>query len=628
MVSRAQPPPRRGDTRASAQPAGAASELAPTIGATGAILAAAFVGFAPSLGLGWWREDYAWLFGPLHLSELLTDFANPDTLGRYRPLAKLLFAAVGSFGLEARLVSRLVCVALLAAGALALARWVSKLAGDRLAGALAALFYIANPRIAVVGTWIVLWSAQLYVIFASVALSALTPEAASDTKAMARRARAGVALAALIAALGSFEVAVNLPLAAAVLALTLGVRAWGAIGAGAVLAAGLSIAHVVAPGAPQSHHPTVHAIVANLGSVLDHEAELLIAAVLAALYGFARTARRRVTAGLVGVLVAGLVPGVLFPLAVDSYLFLLSYLAGAALVGIAVADAIGLVPASAARLARPAALASATVLAALVAHGSVSGLVEREWEMRDSRVLVDALAANDCLGHRPARIAPLGIDERDRRRAFLSRPGEPTVLSRLCGAPVTLELDPSAFAAPECPSNAYFLTRDGALVECAALAGSPELIAAATACGVPLDSPSLLRPEGVWSGPRIACVNVPRGEGIAASDPPVVLEGDQAVLRKTGSLSFAVPDDATRFTARLDRIRVFGAKRGATQPAIGRVFAYADAVLVTETNVGADDDKIGIELPVETAAVVTLWFEALSNDGPGLALFQPRFTKD
>lgn len=594
-----------------------------------AIVAAALVGFAPSLALGWWREDYTWLFGPLHPGELFTSFANPDTLGRYRPIAKLVFAAVGSLGLEARLLSRLVCVALLVAGALVLARWVSKLAGDRTAGAIAALFYVASPRIAVVGTWIVLWSAQLYVIFAGLALAAITPDARASGGACSPRA--GLLLAALLAALGSFEVAVNLPLAAALLGAAVGVRerrAWSAIGAGALAAAALAVAHVLAPGTPESHHPSVLALGRNLAGVLDHEAELWIPAALAAALGFARPARRRVTAALTAILAVGLLPGVLFPLAIDTYLFLLSYLAGAALVGLAVADAVALVPAAAARFVRPTLLAGATIGAALVAYGSVSGLVEREWEMRDSRVLVDALAASDCLGHRAAKVAPLGIDERDRRRAFLSRPGEPTVLSRLCGAPVLFELDPAALATPECGPDTYFLTRDGGLVECAALAGSPELVAAATACGVPLDSPSLLRPDGIWSGPRIACVNVPRGEGIAASDPPVVLEGDQAVMRKTGSLSFVVPDDAKRFTARLDRMRVFGEKPGAARAALGTVSVYADAGLVTQANVGVDDDKIGIELPVDTAAVVTLWFDALSNDGPGLVLFQPRFAKD
>ncbi|MBK7975074.1 MAG: hypothetical protein IPK07_17930 [Deltaproteobacteria bacterium] len=260
----------------------------------------------------------------------------------------------------------------------------------------------------------------------------------------------------------------------------------------------------------------------------------------------------------------------------------------------------------------------------------MTGLIEREWEMRDSRVLVDALATSDCLGHRPATIAPLGIDERDRRHAFLSRPGEPSVLSRLCGAPVLFELEPTTLITPECPADAYFLTRDGGLVECAALAAATELAAAAVACGVPLDSPSLLRPEGVWSGPRIACVNVPRGEGITASDPPVVLEGDQAVLRKTGSITFAVPDDAVRFTARLDRIRVFGAKAGdgAARPALGTISVYADTALATQVTIGSGDDRIGVETPVDAAAVVTVWFDARSNDGPGLVLFQPRFTKD
>ncbi|MBK7975075.1 MAG: hypothetical protein IPK07_17935 [Deltaproteobacteria bacterium] len=207
-----------------------------------AVTLAVLAGFAPSLRLGWWREDYAWLFGPLRIGDLLTDFANPDTLGRYRPLAKLVFAAVGALGLDARLVSRGMGLALLALGAMVLARWVARLTGDRLAGALAALFYVASPRIAVVGTWIVLWSAQLYVIFAGLALSALTPAApASGASTRGGGVRAGVVLAALIAALGSFEVAVNLPLAAAVLAAALGVRerrAWGAIGAGALLAAG------------------------------------------------------------------------------------------------------------------------------------------------------------------------------------------------------------------------------------------------------------------------------------------------------------------------------------------------------------------------------------------------------
>ncbi len=591
-------------------------------GAIAAVVLAGAVAYAPSLALGWWRDDYTWLFDPVDLGRLFTDLANGQVVGRFRPLQKLLSLAVGSLGLGARLPSRLVCVALVIATGIAAATWVNVLVRSRLAGALAGVLYVTSPRIAIMATWVSWWSSQLCVLFAVLALIA------SERFTSRGGWRAGMAcVAASVLALASFEVGVGVPAALAVVfAVRVGRRPrnwWPVLAAAGVVVVFL-VLYSRDPDRPFAMALPPALFARHLVQMADHESTALLVGLIAAVTLGIRTRFSPPWRILVALTIVSVLPGLFHP-SPDTYHFPLLYVATGALAAWAVADLARLLPRAALAESGPALALLALVLGSF-GYVELRGFISREWELRDSRRLLDALASNDCLHHQPATLFPLGLDERDRAIAFMMPASGLTPLSGLCGAAVALETERTVSSPEDCGPNGYFLTRDGDLVDCPALAESPELVTAATACGVPLDSPSLLVPSGIWSGPKILCVNVPRGEGITETDPPVVLEGDQAVLRKTGTLSFAVPDDASRFTARLDRLVSFASKgRAVDRPALGTVTIYGDGAILAHLAIARDEDKLAVAVGTGDAAVLTVSYHARVAEGPELVLFQPRF---
>src|SRR5262249_32521528 len=156
---------------------------------------------------------YRWLFDPVRVPALFLDFANPETLGRYRPLTKLLLRAIGLLGLDARLPSRIVCLALVTATASALAALVRRFGGGALAGLVAGLVFLSTERMLWAGTFVTFWGVELYLFFACLAIAAFE----RATRETEPRAAAG-AIGATAAALLSFELAVNVPVALAALA--------------------------------------------------------------------------------------------------------------------------------------------------------------------------------------------------------------------------------------------------------------------------------------------------------------------------------------------------------------------------------------------------------------------------
>lgn len=605
----------RDSAQTSAQPALGAAAIA-------AIALAGAVAYAPSLALGWWRDDYTWLFDRVDLGRLFTDLANGQVVGRFRPLQKLLSLAVGSLGLEARLPSRLVCAALVIATGIAAATWVNTTVRSRLAGALAGVLYVTSPRIAIAATWVSWWSSQLCILFTVLALIA------AERFTSRGGWRTGAAcVAASVLALASFEVGVGAP---AALAVVFAVRAgrrpreWWPVLASAAVVAIFLVLYSRDPDRPFAMALPPAFFARHLLQMADHESTALLVGLVAAVIQGIRTRFLPPWRIFVAVAIVSVLPGLFHP-SPDTYHFPLFYVATGALAAWTVADLLQLVPRAELAERAPALAFVALVLGAF-GYVELRGFISREWELRDSRRLLDALAANDCLHHRPATIFPLGLDQHDRAIAFMMPASGLTPLSGLCGAPVALETERTVASVEDCGPNGYFLTRDGDLLDCPVLAESPELVAAATACGVPLDSPSLLVPSGIWSGPKILCVNVPRGEGITDTDPPVVLEGDQAVLRKTGTLTFAVPDEATRLTARLDRLVSFASKgRAVDRPALGTLTLYGDGELLAQVEFGRDEDKLALAVPTANAAVLSVSYRAREPEGPALVLFQPRF---
>ncbi len=617
------PSPSSSASRASALRAASDETLGRS--AIACVVLAAAVAYAPSLALGWWRDDYTWLFAPVDLGRLFTDVANAQVFGRFRPLQELLSLAIGALGLDARLPSRVVCVALVTATGLATAAWVHATVQSRLAATLAGIFYVTSGRIAILATWVSWWSSQLCILFTLLALLC-----AQRFTSRASWRSGAACVAASVLALASFEIGVGTPM---VLAVIFAVRAprrpraWWPLLSVAILDAIFLILYVRDPHRPFTLALSPSVIWRHLVQVADHESTAILVALAAAIVQGVRT--RAAAPWWIFSMVAcvSVIPGLFHP-SPDTYHFPLLYACSAALAGWVIADLARLVPRAELVQRWPVAVAVALALGA-IAHANLRSFISREWEIRDSRKLIDGLAANDCFHHAPATLFPLGLDDGDRAIAFMMPADGRVPLSGLCGARVTLEVERTVAVPDDCGPNGYFLTRDGGLVDCPALAESPELVAAATACGVPLDSPSLLVPAGIWSGPRILCVSVPRGEGIVETDPPVVLEGDQAVLRKTGSLTFAVPDDATGFTARLDRMAELATKgRSVDRPALGTVTIYGDAAILARIEIGRDEDKLAIEVPTGSAAVLSVSYRARAPEGPALVLFRPRFRPD
>ncbi len=504
--------------------------------------------YAPSLALGWWREDFRWLFGPLRFPQLLYEFANPDTLGRYRPVAKLLFGAVGALGLDARVPSRVVCLALMTATAVALAAVVRVSTGRALAGLLAALVFLSNQRMLWVGTFVTFWGVQLYLLFACVALMCF----ARAMRERSASAAAGAAVAMGLAC-GSFELAPNIPLALGALAVLRAVRvrnrprlarpAVAALAVGISLGAFLTVAQLLAPGHPATHVPALGRLGANLAFVASHESDLFLPAAISCVFLLAVGARRAAALDFTAIALVGLVPGALFPAAPDSYMFSLSYLGAAALVGTGVDElfrrAQARIPARLRRSAPPAFALLATVALGMLGHSGMTAMIASEWDMRDSRRLLDSLGETQCFGHRPAWVAPLGLDGDDRKTAITTSEGGRTPFSELCGTPVLLELDPTRLAEPECRDNAFFLTRDGRLIPCATLAADPSRLASAIACGAPPGAQSVVPVSGDWTEPPIACVSVLRGMGASESETLAFAHGPTLTLEPGVGVTFA-----------------------------------------------------------------------------------------